>query len=103
MRDLRPGTLPDGTLASVLDGEVSTTSQLRKLVVVALTLDATRFHDLRHTYASRVLAPDSRPYEVSRWLSHASVATTDSIYAHPYPRDDASRVDRLEAILAEGH
>lgn len=57
-----------------------------------------RFHDLRHTYASLMLAAGFPPYEVSRWLGHASLATTDSIYAHLYPSDYASLVDRFEAF-----
>ncbi|PKQ17839.1 MAG: hypothetical protein CVT68_06435 [Actinobacteria bacterium HGW-Actinobacteria-8] len=67
----------------------------------ALDLDAMRFHDLRHTYASLMLAAGFPPYEVSRWLGHASLATTDSIYAHLYPSDYASHVDRFEAFVAE--
>lgn len=38
-----------------------------------------RFHDLRHTYASLMLAAGFKPYEVSRWMGHASVSTTDGI------------------------
>ncbi|WP_062072132.1 tyrosine-type recombinase/integrase [Demequina sediminicola] len=59
-----------------------------------------RFHDLRHTYASLMLAVGFPPYEVSRWLGHGSLATTDSIYAHMYPSDYASHVDRFEAFVA---
>ncbi len=44
-----------------------------------------RFHDLRHTAASLWLAADISPYKVSRWLGHASLTTTDTIYGHMYP------------------
>jgi|GEM_PF-4826231 len=49
-----------------------------------------------------MLAAGFPPYEVSRWLGHANLATTDAIYAHLYPSDYASHVDRFEAFVAEG-
>lgn len=39
-------------------------------------LPAIRVHDLRHTAASLWLAAGFPPYQVSRWLGHASVVTT---------------------------
>lgn len=45
-----------------------------------------RFHDLRHTAASLWLAAGYSPSEVSRWLGHANVSITDSVYSHLYPR-----------------
>lgn len=41
-----------------------------------------RFHDLRHTFASLALAAGFKPYEVSRWMGHASVTATDTAYGH---------------------
>jgi hypothetical protein len=67
-------------------------------------VDFTRVFDVqsfRHTYASLMLAVGFPPYEVSRWLGHASLATTDSIYAHMYPSDYASHVDRFEVFIQE--
>ena len=68
----------------------------------ATGLPEMRFHDLRHTFASLMLAAGFPPYEVSRWLGHANLATTDAIYAHLYPSDYASHVERFEAFVAEG-
>lgn len=62
--------------------------------------DGMRFHDLRHTYASLMFAAGFPPYEVSRWLGHASLATTDSVYAHLYPSDYAEHRQRFESFLA---
>jgi len=67
----------------------------------ALAMKDMRFHDLRHTYASLMLAAGFPPYEVSRWLGHGSLSTTDSIYAHLYPSDYESHADRFEAFVAE--
>lgn len=60
-----------------------------------------RFHDLRHTYASLMLAAGFKPYEVSRWMGHASVSTTDTIYGHLYPTDYDDQIERFEAFVAE--
>jgi hypothetical protein len=38
---------------------------------------------------------------VARWLGHARVTTTDAIYAHIYPTDHESHIDRFEAAVAE--
>ena len=61
-----------------------------------------RFHDLRHTYASLMLAAGFEPYKVSRWMGHASVSTTDGIYGHMYPVDYDTQIARFEAFVAEG-
>lgn len=60
-----------------------------------------RFHDLRHTYASLMFAAGFKPHEVSRWMGHASVSTTDGIYAHLYPSDYSEDIARFEAFVAQ--
>lgn len=60
-----------------------------------------RFHDLRHTYASLVFAAGFKPYEVSRWMGHASVSTTDGIYAHLYPSDYNEQIARFETFVSQ--
>ncbi|MDC7804864.1 tyrosine-type recombinase/integrase [Sphingomonas sp. BLCC-B65] len=64
-------------------------------------LPAIRVHDLRHTAASLWLAAGFPPYQVSRWLGHASVVTTDTIYSHLYPTDYAQHIARFERFAAE--
>ncbi|AYF97003.1 tyrosine-type recombinase/integrase [Protaetiibacter intestinalis] len=61
-----------------------------------------RMHDLRHTYASLMLAAGFKPYEVSRWMGHANVSTTDGIYGHLYPSDYTDQIARFEAFVADG-
>lgn len=84
---------------------VNTGSFLRHVLrpaAVRAKLPATiRFHDLRHTYASVMFATGFKPYEVSRWMGHASVSTTDGIYAHLYPNDYNEQIARFEAFVAE--
>lgn len=60
-------------------------------------LHGTRFHDLRHSFASMMFAAGVDVYKVSRWMGHANISTTDGIYAHLYVTDhatDAARVMR---------
>jgi integrase len=56
---------------------------------------AVRFHDLRHTAASIWLAAGVEIYKVSRWLGHANISTTDTIYAHLYATDHTADAARL--------
>ena len=58
-----------------------------------------RLHDLRHIAASLWLASGIPPYKVSRWLGHASLATTDKVYSHLYPSDHESERSALDAYL----
>lgn len=59
-----------------------------------------RFQDLRHTYASLVLAAGFKPYEARRWMGHASVSMNDTIYGHLYPTDYDDQIARFEALVA---
>ncbi len=47
-----------------------------------------RFHDLRHTHASGLIAAGSSIKAVSRRLGHADVSVTLRVYAHLMPDDD---------------
>lgn len=47
-----------------------------------------RFHDLRHTYASCLIANGMSIKAVSRRLGHASIDITLKAYAHLMPDDD---------------
>jgi integrase len=58
-----------------------------------------RFHDLRHTFASLMLTAQFPPYEVSRWMGLANLATTDSIYAHLYPSYYSACLNKFEAFV----
>ncbi|HVL14796.1 MAG TPA: site-specific integrase [Gemmata sp.] len=46
-----------------------------------------RFHDLRHTHASALIAAGASIKAVSRRLGHADVAITLRVYAHVMPDD----------------
>ena len=59
-----------------------------------------RFHDLRHTHASQLLAKGVHPKVVSERLGHASVGITLDTYSHLLPGLQEEAVKRLEATLA---
>jgi integrase len=48
----------------------------------------TRFHDLRHTYASAMIASGCSVKVVQAHLGHKSAAMTLDIYSHLWPQDD---------------
>jgi integrase len=54
-----------------------------------------RFHDLRHTHASWLLADGIPVVVVSQRLGHASVSMTLNVYAHVMPTTE----DRLLTVL----
>lgn len=73
-----------------------------KPALVRAQLPALPGHDLRHSAASLWLAAGFPPYRVSRWLGHASVVTTDTIYSHLYPADYSQHIAKFEAFRKAG-
>ncbi len=59
-----------------------------------------RFHDLRHTCASLLLAEGVHPKVVQERLGHASIATTMDTYSHVLPSLQADAAERLDRLLA---
>ena len=57
-----------------------------------------RFHDLRHSCASLLLAHGVSMKEIQDWLGHSDIATTSNIYAH---LDYSSKVSSAE-VLTKG-
>ena len=60
-------------------------------------LDGVRFHDLRHTHASLMLAEGVHLKVVSERLGHATIGITGDLYSHVMPslqRDAIEKIDR---------
>lgn len=68
-------------------------SQRFPALVKRLGLAPLRFHDLRHTHASLLLARGVHPKIVSERLGHASIAITLDTYSHVLPnlQEEAAR------------
>jgi integrase len=61
-----------------------------------------RFHDLRHTYASLLIAQGAHPKLISEQLGHASIQITLDRYGHLMDQSYGDASDRLEeALFAE--
>jgi integrase len=58
-----------------------------------------RFHDLRHTFASLLIAQGEHPKLISEQLGHASVQITLDRYGHLLPASYDSAGERLDAAL----
>jgi integrase len=58
-----------------------------------------RFHDLRHSYASMMLASGADVVRVSRLLGHASPTVTLNIYAHQLPTEHYASVDGIAKLV----
>jgi integrase len=59
-------------------------------------LPAVRFHDLRHSYASILIAQGEHPKVISEQLGHASVTITMDRYSHLFDRAWTDVSDSLE-------
>jgi hypothetical protein len=58
-----------------------------------------RFHDLRHTFASLMLANGEDVVRVSRLLGHANPTITLNVYSHMLPREHYGSTDRLAQLV----
>lgn len=72
----------------------------RKAVETAGLPKGTRFHDLRHTYASLLIEAGESVTVVSKRLGHSSAVETLGTYAHMWPDSDGRTVDVLNAAWA---
>jgi len=65
-----------------------------------------RFHDLRHSHATHLLASGVHPKIAQERLGHATVAITLDLYSHVLPgmqADAASRVDEALRQALDKH
>lgn len=60
-----------------------------------------RFHDLRHTCASILIAQGAHPKEIQARLGHASIRTTLDTYGHLLPNLGARLDEGLERLYRE--
>jgi integrase len=58
-----------------------------------------RFHDLRHTHATNLLAQGYAIKAVAQRLGHASIEITLRVYAHVLPTDDAALAEGLDRMF----
>lgn len=72
-----------------------------KLLLAAAKLPATiRFHDLRHSCATLLIAQGVHPRVVMEILGHSQISVTMNTYAHVLPETQREAAAKLEALLA---
>jgi integrase len=85
------------------DGAMLTPSQLsdnfRKTLIRKSGLPRIRFHDLRHSHASQLLAAGVNIKVVAERLGHADPAVTLRVYSHLMPGAQADAAARIDAIF----
>ena len=59
-----------------------------------------RFHDLRHTAATLLLAAGTHPKVAQEMLGHSTVSMTLDLYSHAAPDMQETAVRAMEAVLA---
>lgn len=59
-----------------------------------------RFHDLRHTHASLLLANGEQLHVVQQRLGHEKPSTTADIYGHVIPGQQQAAAKRFDSLLA---
>ena len=71
-----------------------------KRLVKRAGLPEIRFHDLRHSCASMMIADGMSPRLVMEQLGHSQISTTMDTYAHVMPDALRDASDRMDRILA---
>jgi integrase len=70
------------------------------LVLDRAGLPHVRFHDLRHTCASLLLAQNVHPRVVMEILGHSQIALTMNTYSHVMPTMQEEAASRMDAVLS---
>ena len=70
-----------------------------KAILVRAGLPDMRFHDLRHSSATLLLAYGASPREVMQTLGHAQIAMTMNVYTHVVPELQRRTADRMDKLF----
>ncbi len=95
----------DDLVFSDIDGkpiDPSTLSHTFSEIAKRSGLVGTRFHDLRHTFASLMLLRGAKPKVISEALGHASVAFTMDTYSHIIEGMQEDAMALLDEVLPSG-
>ena len=93
---------PDALIFSTIESLPLSPDKLSRdwrRAVAALDLPAVRFHALRHTHASVLIASGLDVLTVSRRLGHGSPVVTLNTYAHLFGKTDEKAANAIEAAL----
>jgi integrase len=76
-----------------------TFSKACRRAVRALGIDGVRLHDLRHGFASLLVAAGTNPRVVADLLGHATVGFTLQTYTHPSEDAAAAAIEEAERLI----
>jgi integrase len=96
----RPG--PATLVFSTPDGSLMSPDNLSRnwrRVTTSRKLPRVKFHALRHTHASALIASGLDVLTISRRLGHASPAVTLAVYGHLFRNRDKEAADAIEVAL----
>ncbi len=82
-----------------MDGDNLVKRSFKPLMVRA-RLPLIRFHDLRHTFATLLLARGTHPKVVQEILGHADISQTMDTYSHVLPDMQEGAVNEMERGLS---
>lgn len=68
-------------------------------IIQKTALPRIRFHDLRHTHASQMLAAGVHPKIASERLGHSTVGITLDLYSHVMPGMQADAAEQVDAAI----
>ena len=68
-------------------------------MVAAMDMPCVKFHALRHSHASALIASGLDVLTVSRRLGHGSPVVTLNTYAHLFAKTDEKAAEAIEAAL----
>lgn len=71
-----------GGVSPAVSGYRFETDALFIQVVAAAGVSSIRFHDMRRTFVSLMLAAGGPHFKVSVWLGHSDIRVTQQVYAH---------------------
>lgn len=60
-----------------------------------------RFHDLRHTCASLLIAAGTHPKAIQEHLGHKDIKTTFNVYGHLLPSAQEALAAALDSVFEE--
>ena len=87
------------TLGTPLEG-INVTRQFQRLLA-ASGLPRLRFHDLRHSCASLLLAQGIAPRVVMETLGHSQISLTMDTYSHVMPAVQAEAADAMDRVFGK--
>jgi integrase len=75
------------------------TRQFQAMLAAAPGVPRVRFHDLRHTAATLLLAQGVDPRTIMETLGHSQISLTLNTYSHVLPALQSAAAAKIDAVL----